>query len=177
MTAAALIEKRAGVILARWDAVPARIDVPGTTDIVFGAAIGWESDTHGIVECTVTEPPARPHRVTSETIEFDGERVVVTREYETLPKRYFLAEDFVRLVASLPSEARAALRQARRDNLDVDDLWSLLLSKGSTRIDVLGQTFAEHAWPAIIAILEPVAGAEGVAAFRAAIESISTETP
>jgi hypothetical protein len=95
---------------------------------------------------------------------------------EQLPNRYLLAEDFVRLVSQLPSGARDAIRQARAASNDVEDLWSLMLSKGSTRIDLRGTTFVQHAWPALSQILEPVIGEAGLAAFEAAIVAVATPT-
>lgn len=113
------------------------------------------------------------------------EREVTDAEYAelaaaaaaSLPRRYLLAEDFVRLQASLPAAGRAALRQARASNDDIDGLYSLMLAKGPVRIDMLGVTFRAHAWPAIEKILTPAIGAAGVVQFRAALEAAAAVQP
>lgn len=57
---------RNGAILAKWDAVPARVDLPNG-DIVFSAAAGWQNDSYRIDAATWIEPDPVPAPVTEVT--------------------------------------------------------------------------------------------------------------
>lgn len=84
VTPAARVLWTTGQILARRDLARSCVDIRGTSDIVFGADIGRESETHRIVARVTTAAPAAPHRIVSETVEFDGVKVIVVRTYEPI---------------------------------------------------------------------------------------------
>ncbi len=78
-----------------------------------------------------------------------------------LGPRYFLAEDLVRLLGTLPAAAQSELRRAIAGNDAVANFWWLLLSKGREPIDLQGATFP-RAWSQLSSVLEPAIGQQGV---------------
>lgn len=133
---------------------------------LIGLPISWGTDgtINGLAELT----PAQ--RITLD-------QVVAAHDPERQPPpRYILAEDLIRALSQLPTPARDALRLARRDRNDVSDMWSLMLSKGSVRIDRQGTT-----WPLAFALLDevlrPVISASGMTQLATRFDQISSRTP
>lgn len=66
----ALKRKDTGAVILNWLAIPARIDIPDTLDVVMGASDGWGNDVYEITTYVWQEPDpvAQPRMIEKATV-------------------------------------------------------------------------------------------------------------
>lgn len=86
-----LVELASGTEIRSVAGLPARFDLPGIGVVDFdkpGQVMpDSQKPTHRLVERVLgSAPPAAAHSVVSETVSFDGEKIVAKRVYEAIPE-------------------------------------------------------------------------------------------
>jgi hypothetical protein len=148
-----LVEISTGSIVQSFGALPARANVSGTVcdfDKVGQIMPDAAAPTHKLVARMANDPPEGQYNITSEAAAFDGEQVIVTRVYESLPEPVRQIEKAT-VMARLTDEqleqaiSLMSVRQQERwrmpgyPNVNVDDpdLLAVLAAIGADAEEVL----------------------------------------